>query len=88
VNYTDGYNDRIGTNPDIPSWTTVDAMIRWTPKASSPALSGLEAALSVDNVLNTSPPRYTAGTTIGLNYDPANSNPYGRVFSLRLSKRW
>jgi outer membrane receptor protein involved in Fe transport len=45
------------------------------------------AALVIDNLLDTDPPRFGANT-FGLGYDSANADPVGRYVSLRLNKAW
>ena len=49
---------------------------------------------NVRNLFNEDPPfarsnsASTIGTDLGVNYDPTNADPFGRLFTLSLSKEW
>ena len=51
VNYTDGY-ERLDSNSNIASWTTIDAQAVWKPSIHP----GGALTLGVDNVFNKAPP--------------------------------
>lgn len=51
VNYTDGY-ERLDSNSNIASWTTIDAQAAWRPDFHP----GSTLTLGVDNVFNKAPP--------------------------------
>ena len=84
LNYVDDYHSIQGQK--ISSWTTGDLQLRWQPTAGQGLASGLVVALSVQNLLDSSPPFYDAPQGVG--YDPANADPLGRFVSLQLTTRW
>lgn len=84
LNYVDDYRGAEGQK--ISSWTTGDLQLRWQPTAEQGPMQGLVVALSVQNLLDSSPPFYDAPQGVG--YDPANADPLGRFVSLQLTKRW
>lgn len=71
---------------DIPSWTTIDAGIAYEFQGGeSGALDGVRASMSIQNVFDEEPPIVLSGTTA---VDLGNHNPFGRIFSFELSKRF
>lgn len=88
VNYVDGYTDNLSGVNDIPisSWTTVDVMLSYGGDArqASPLLKNTKISLGVQNLFDRDPP--FVSTADGLNYDPANANPLGRLISFRINK--
>lgn len=84
MNYVDDYRTSEGRR--VSSWTTGDLQLRWQPTAEQGLANGLVVALSVQNLLDSSPPFYDAPQGVG--YDPANADPLGRFISLQLTKRW
>lgn len=84
LNYVDDYRGPEGRR--ISSWTTGDLQLRWQLTAEQGPTNGLVVALSVQNLLDSSPPFYDAPQGVG--YDPANADPLGRFVSLQLTKRW
>jgi iron complex outermembrane receptor protein len=93
ANYVGKYKDTSATTPvDVGSFATVDVAARYEVSGTSvPGLHGLVAALAVSNVFDRAPPYVTNGTLglfPGSHYDPANSDPTGRLITLALTKRW
>ena len=93
VNYLGSYtDDQVTPNETIPSWTTFDmyATVDFGGNSSSNWLSGVQLALSVQNVFDRDPPKVDelgiANVTAG--YDTENASPLGRFVALQLSKRW
>ena len=88
LNHTNSYkNNLVGEeNEDIDAWTTVDASVFYLFGDDSGVFGGTRIGLSVTNLFDEDPPFAT--TSDGLNYDPANANPLGRVLSISLSKSW
>lgn len=90
VNYVDGYADNT-VDPPIPidSWTTIDLTIGLDlgSLADTPVLSGIDATLGIDNVLDEDPPVFL-NNILGLGYDAVNADAIGRFIGLRLSKDW
>jgi outer membrane receptor protein involved in Fe transport len=90
INYVDGYANPFSTpESDIASWTTVDLSLRFDGAEFTDEgfLNGLDATLSVRNLLDNDPPLFT-DSLLGVLYDSTNASPFGRYVSLRLSKRW
>ena len=93
VNHAVGYRDRRG-NRDLPvgSFTTLDLGFAYDAgEAGSPRwLRGTRIALSVENLLDTRPPRLLPdpGSTVGIGYDPVNASGRGRFVSIALRKGW
>lgn len=84
VNYVDDFTAEGGRTVD--SWTTLDLQWRWDIGQRFDWGRGLQATVSAQNLFNTDPPFYDNYRGIG--YDAANADPYGRVLSLQLSRRW
>ena len=84
LRYADDYKTSSGAR--IGSWTTADALLRWTSPARDGALHGLSATLAVQNLLGAKPPFYDSPDGVG--YDPTNADVLGRTVALQLSKRW
>lgn len=91
VNYTGSYKNNLSsTQRSVGSWTTIDAQVAYAPRLSGFA-SGLSIAVSVQNLLNTDPPKVAADSfsfLSGLGYDSTNASPLGRVMAIELVKRW
>lgn len=57
-------------------------------------LSGFRIGFNVQNLFDEDPPfarsneLSSTGTTLGINYDPANAGPFGRLFTINLTKTW
>ncbi len=90
LNYVDDYANPFSTPASrMASWTTVDLTVRFdgSQLSRSGFLNGFTAALSVQNLLGSDPPLFP-NSLQGVLYDSTNANPFGRYFSLRLTKRW
>ena len=85
LNYVDSYLDDV-SNParKVASWTTLDAQIRFQPKAMKD--NGWSVALNAQNLLDTDPPFVDQLT--GFGYGAGNADPLGRFVSLQIIKRW
>ena len=88
ANYVDGYSDNI--NPelanDIDRWTTIDLSLSYDglPDSGARALEGFDIAVIVQNLFDEEPP--FVETSEGLNFDPTNANPFGRIVTISFSK--
>lgn len=91
VNYQDGSTDTlIVPNRPISSLATVDLNLTYSLPASRGPLAGVDLALSVQNLLDRSPP-YAAGPALltqGIYYDSVNASAIGRVVALTVRKRF
>jgi len=89
VRHVGGYeNDAVAPVASIHNWTTADLraalelgrVLREKPQ-------GLELSLTVQNILNKKPP--AVGIPVfSIGYDPTNADPFGRVVSVEVVKRW
>ena len=71
------------------SFTTFDATLRYATGKRDDAWSGLEFALSLDNVLNRDPPLYRVAQPLYVApYDSTNYSAVGRFLSLSVSKHF
>lgn len=86
VNHLNDYRDN--NDESIDAFTTVDLSLSYDTGAhfSNIILNDIRLALSIRNVFDEDPP--FAQTIDGLNFDTANSNPFGRIISFSLSKRF
>jgi iron complex outermembrane receptor protein len=90
LNYTDSYSNPFSTiHTRMDSYTTVDATLRvdGSKLADSAWLRGMTAALAIANLFDDKPPIFHGGTS-GILYDSANASPFGRYYSLRLTRSW
>jgi hypothetical protein len=89
VNYTASYQDPT-TQPAVPvaSWTTIDLSLRYDLERAGARswLRGMQASVTAQNVLNRNPP--FVNNPNGLNFDPSNANPFGRIVAIQLTKKW
>lgn len=83
-------SDRVpGADEKTSSFTTFDATLRYGVGASGGAMSGVEFALSAQNLLDRVPPLYAVVTpATGIPYDSTNYSAIGRFVSVSASKRW
>jgi iron complex outermembrane recepter protein len=92
VNYKDAYVDnRILSSPrSIASYTTTDLRVAYDFEKSGRvgSLEGLQAALSIQNLLDEDPPPVEALFPGDLGFDFTNANPMGRFVGLDVRKRW
>jgi outer membrane receptor protein involved in Fe transport len=89
VNYTGSVKYLIG--PDTVrtgSFTTFDTSFRYLTDPGDGFISGLEFALSIQNLLNRKPPPYRPPASSTPPYDSLNYSPIGRLMSLSVSKHW
>lgn len=90
VNYLNHYENQYSIPAStIASWTTFDASFRFDTSALglTNALGGLSFTAAVQNIFDRDPPRFEQ-SLFGFLFDSANANPFGRVISVRLAKRW
>ena len=82
VNHVSGYRDGLGAAID--PWTTADLTVGWRPEVGWGR--GLAITASVRNLTDETPPFYDAVTGIG--FDAGQADPFGRMVSLQITKRW
>lgn len=82
LNHAGDYSN--GAGGEVPSWTTADLQVRYSPEAGP--LAGTVVSATVQNLLDEDPPFYD--NPQGVSYDPANASVLGRVVSLQLTRRW
>jgi len=87
ANYRSGVTDRVSGRKTA-SFTTFDAALRYVTSQSAGALSGIEVALSAQNLLNRAPPSYVVLSPDQPPYDSTNYSAIGRFMSLSVSKQW
>jgi outer membrane receptor protein involved in Fe transport len=73
-----------GMRTSVGSLTTLDLRLSYRTARGNGPFDSLEFGLNGANVLNESPP--FVDNVVG--YDPANTEPYGRVLSLTIQKSW
>jgi iron complex outermembrane recepter protein len=89
ANFTNSYRDTASI-PErrVGSWTTIDLQLRYDfPDDARHRLRGTRIELNARNVFNTDPP-FLNNQMADLGYDQENADPYGRLLSLQLSKKW
>jgi len=70
----------------IPSWTTFDAGVAYEFQDNAPTgLGGVRLSMTVQNLTDKDPPIVLSGTTA---VDLGNHNPFGRVWSFEITKRF
>lgn len=89
VNYTGSIvdNQRALAN-DLGSSTTVDFNASYGFRGDGGTPSGLELSLSMQNVLNSEPPKFEPLLPNRVNYDSTNHSAIGRFVSFSISKHW
>lgn len=90
ANYTSGVTNTLDGRKTA-SFTTVDTTLRYQMTRLDDARSGVEVALSIQNILNRAPPLHAAaalGTRQVPPYDSTNYSAIGRMVSLSVSKHW
>ncbi|WP_434028995.1 TonB-dependent receptor plug domain-containing protein [[Pseudomonas] boreopolis] len=85
-NYTSGVEDPVAREKTA-SFTTFDATVRYATEGRG-FLSGVEIALSAQNLLDRHPPLYAATTLDRPPYDSTNYSAIGRFLSLAVTKQW
>lgn len=86
VNHTGGVSDAVN-DEKLASFTTFDATLRYATDPRNGAFSGLELALSAQNLFNRDPPLYRA-VLDRLPYDSTNYSAIGRFLLFSVSKHW
>jgi outer membrane receptor protein involved in Fe transport len=88
LNFTNSYStDDTATAARIPSWTTVDATVKYLFASEHGPLADTSLLVSATNLLNKAPP-LVPNPVFGINFDGANANALGRFISVEFSKRW
>lgn len=94
VNYTGAY---MNTAPitvagvrmpvsEVDSWTTLDASLSYfVPEDAAPWARGIRASVSIQNLTDEDPNVVLTGAVA---FDNQQANPYGRIWSFELSKRF
>jgi outer membrane receptor protein involved in Fe transport len=92
LNYTSSYHNAgdpacaVAPGCSVSDWVTFDANLAYSsPPASQSPLDGVRIALGVRNLFDRSPPLFQGKH--GLNFDPANANPLGRMLQITLTKQ-
>lgn len=71
---------------EVPSWTTLDAGLAYEFDGGlAGALDGVRASMSIQNLTDEEPPIVLSGSTA---VDLGNHNPFGRIWTFELSKRF
>ncbi len=69
---------------EVPSWTTLDANVSWyAPEDIMPWARGVRVSVSVQNLTDEDPHVVLSGTNA---FDTQMANPYGRIWSLEVTK--
>lgn len=87
ANYTSGVTNTVNTEK-MASFTTFDATVRYTTGERSGAWSGLEFALSAQNLFDRAPPLFTPTNVRWAPYDSTNYSAIGRFVSVSVSKHF
>jgi iron complex outermembrane recepter protein len=83
VNFSNAYSDtNVVPTGRIASFTTVDMNASWHIPSSATTVG-----INVTNLFNIDPPR-TAPALNGVEYDPSNADPRGRILSLQVRQKW
>jgi outer membrane receptor protein involved in Fe transport len=89
VNYSDSYENRTAVPTErVDAYATVDARFSYTfPSDGAFALRNLSLFANFRNIFDEDPPFVSTGIE-GLAYDGANADPFGRLISFGIRKRW
>jgi iron complex outermembrane recepter protein len=93
VNHTGSYIDnRIVAAPNpVAAYTTIDLRIAFSFKSvfSDGPLSGLNVAVSAQNLFDRNPPHTSVITNYSdIGFDPTNASPLGRLLALEVQYQW
>lgn len=91
ANYTGGVTISAATAGAVQktaSFTTFDTTVRYDATAFGGMWSGLELALSAQNLFDRTPPLYTTTSATAPRYDSTNYSSIGRFWSVSVSKHW
>jgi outer membrane receptor protein involved in Fe transport len=93
--YRGGYTNSFLTPPgDIASWTTSNLQLtfRTDSLSQNAALANTTVSLSIQNLTNKRPPFVLFPSSFGLGpgpqFDGTNADPYGRIISVQINKKW
>ncbi len=85
VDHSSGYDDvLVQPQRAVSSWTTADVRLSYRTGRDYGSLHGVELGLNATNLFDRAPPFVDSEA----GFDPANAQPYGRVISFTLQKRW
>jgi iron complex outermembrane receptor protein len=89
ANFINGYRDTASIpERSVDSWTTIDLQLRYDfPDEAHYGLRGTRIELNARNVFNVAPP-FLNNQVTSIGYDQENADPYGRLLSLQLTKKW
>ena len=94
-NYVDSYQNTVALGQNqIDSWFTVDATIAYEFDSDGFLKNGLNLTFGVQNLFNEDPPFVSAagvateGLLSEIGFDSANANPFGRILTFGLRKKW
>lgn len=88
LDYVDGVkSDVTDMFEKTASFMTLDTTFRYDTSDRGGAWSGIDVALTVNNVLNREPPRHTPMSDWFVSYDSTNYSAIGRFVSFTISKR-
>lgn len=95
INYTGSYLNNapitvagvLQPSKEVPAWTTLDLSLAyaWHDDAPNAALRGLRVGVTFQNVTDAQPPIVLSGTAA---IDLANANPFGRIMTFEVTKRF
>ena len=89
ANFTNSYRDTASVPARrVDSWTTVDLQLRYDFSDEAGSWQhGMSIEFNARNLFNVDPPFLNNAVTV-IGYDQENADPYGRLLSLQLRKRW
>jgi iron complex outermembrane recepter protein len=89
ANFTNSYRDTASVpQRRVDSWTTVDLQLRYDFASDGNSwLRDMSVEFNARNLFNVDPPFLNNQVTY-IGYDQENADPYGRLLSLQLRKRW
>jgi hypothetical protein len=87
TNYTGGVTDTVA-DLKTSSFTTFDAVLRYATRKNIGIWSGMDFALSAQNIFNRAPPLYTTAPAASPPFDSTNYLAIGRFVSISVSKHW
>jgi iron complex outermembrane receptor protein len=92
INYNGSYTDNSAApSRPVEAWSTADFTFAYEfgRFADGSPLSGVLLTLSVVNAFDEPPPYVVgAGQQPNIHYDSGNADPYGRIASVEIRKRW
>lgn len=86
-NYTSGITDTVAIRKTS-SFTTFDAVLHYAPRVDNGIWSGMDFALSAQNIFDRAPPLYTTAPPTSAPFDSTNYSAIGRFVSISASKHW